>query len=162
MQFNILHLFLLFPWNESSSVWGSVVCLAEFTCYAISYTLMGLHKFPKNYFFFIKMKNAHAALRRLHIVAINPWKQKWFRQLVNWCLALRVLAGDTAWHTSSNTHVIVIVSSVQFGCPRGWRRAYLGHCAHVEKCQLSPIQSLFTGVRVFMSLPFPEEMKSGL
>lgn len=33
------------PWNESSLVWGFAVCLAEQTCYTISCTLMGLHKF---------------------------------------------------------------------------------------------------------------------
>lgn len=105
-------------------------------------------------FIFVKMKNAWDALRRLHMVAINPWEQKWFRQLANWCLALWVLAGDTAWHSSSNTH-LVIVNSVEFGCLRGWSKAYLGLCAHVEKGQLSPSQWLFAGVRVFMSFPLP-------
>jgi len=84
------------------------------------------------------MKNAWAALRRLHRVAINPWKQKQFRHLVNWYLALRVLAGNTAWHTSSDGHLVIIVSSVELGCTRGWSKAYLGHYAHVAKCQLSP------------------------
>lgn len=120
------------PWNESSLVWGFAVCLAEHTCYTISCTLMGLHKFKtKKNGFFIMMKNAWAALGRLHRVVINPWKQKQFRQLVNGCLALLALAGDTAWHTSSNTH-LVIVSSVEFGCPRDWTKEYLGLFAHVE------------------------------
>lgn len=125
VQFNILHLFISFTWNEISSVSGSAVCLAELSCYVISYTCMALHKFSKiTPFIFIKMKNVWAALRRLCRVAINPWKWKWLRQQVNWYFAPRVLAGDTAWHTSSNAH-LVIVSSVEFGCPGDWSKAYL-------------------------------------
>lgn len=33
-------------------MWGFAVCLAELTCYAISYTLMGLHKFKTKKRFF--------------------------------------------------------------------------------------------------------------
>lgn len=41
------HWFLLFLWNESSSLGWSAICLPELTCYTIPCTHMGLHKFSK-------------------------------------------------------------------------------------------------------------------
>lgn len=147
----------MFPWNESSLVWGFAVCLAEPTCYAISCTLMGLHKFKtKKKGFFHYDEKCLGCPEKITQSSSKSLKAVVVQAAGEWMFS----SASTGWRQSLIHFIKHPSISVEFGCPWGWIKEYLGLPARVEVSSFPSL--LFTRVWAFKNLSLLRQMKFGL